>query len=273
MLKDPNALHFMRRPTSIAFGPNGTFATCHEARTGNPEDAPTDYIGPTLWTSDPAIFGKTQPPPADGSFVPNGSHLDMLHQTPFCMGIAHETENVYWTFNGQVGAIDRYDFKEPHPPGGDDHSDGEVLRYVQGSVARVENVPSHMVFDAGQLYIADTGNARIARLDTQSGQVGSAFIPYDPLTVHHFVDGAVIVDVVPPGTLQQPSGIALHDGVLYVTDHATSAIHAFDLEGALIRSLDTGLPPGTLAGITIGPDGRAYFVDQLTASVLRIDVP
>jgi hypothetical protein len=125
---DPNSWHFLRRPTSIAFGAGQLFATCGEFRTGNYDDATVDYMGPTLWTSDPAIFALEQPVPPDGSFEPNGSHIDMLHETPFCMGIAHDHNNAYFTFNGKLGSIDRYDFKAPHPPGGDNHLDGELLR-------------------------------------------------------------------------------------------------------------------------------------------------
>src|SRR5690606_5406775 len=141
MKEDGNAWHFMRRPTSIAFGTNGNLATCGEARTANYEDQPSNYNGPTLWSSDPAIFGV---PPKPGQ---NGTHLDMLHETPFCMGIAHERDNVYWTFNGELGALDRYDFNEPHQIGGEDHADGELFRYVEGAVARTPEIPSHLAYD------------------------------------------------------------------------------------------------------------------------------
>lgn len=265
--KDPNAWHFMRRPTGIAFGEGDTFATSAEARTGNFEDQPSDYMGPTLWSSDPAIF--TIEPPGK-----NGSHLDMLHSTPFGMGIAHETANVYWTFNGDVGALDRYDFKQPHEVGGSDHSDGELRRFVTGEVARLPEVPSHMVFDpkSSFLYISDTGNHRVVKLDTTSGTTSSTPLPVpDPMVLHETVDGATLVDVVPAGILEAPSGLELFGDVLFVTDNATSRIHAFELDGTPIRQLDTGMESGTLAGFTIGPDGKAYFVDLQTSRVYRID--
>lgn len=273
--KDPNAWHFMRRPTSIAFGPGDTFATCHEARTGNFEDSLVDYIGPTLWSSDPDIFTKELPPPPGENFVTNGSHLDMLHATPFCMGIEHEKDNVYWCFNGQIGALDKYDFKEPHPPGGDDHSDGELYRFVEGQLSRVENVPSHLALDRGTglLYIADTGNQRIAVLDTNSGTLGEDIVVQDAFFVKKRVDGAVLTTLIPPGTLQQPSGIAVHQGVLFVGDAATGRLHAFDLAGAPLRTLETGLPPGALAGIAIGPDQKLYYVDATSSAVRRVDPP
>jgi DNA-binding beta-propeller fold protein YncE len=265
--EDPNSWHFMRRPTGIAFGANDTFATIHEARTGNFENLASDYIGPTLWSSDPAIF-TIQPPGK------NGSHLDMLHSTPFGMGIAHEQGNVYWTFNGDIGALDRYDFKQPHEVGGDDHSDGELYRYVVGELKRLPEVPSHLEYDAatGILYVADTGNQRVVKLDTNSGTPSGEEVQVpDPMATHVFMSSSPLVDVVAPGVLQAPSGLALHEGVLYVTDNATSKIHAFDLDGNSIRTLDTGFPLGSLAGFTIGPDGKAYIADLATSRAYRID--
>jgi hypothetical protein len=264
--KDPNAMHFMRRATAIAFGVGDTFGTVGEARTGNAEDDPTPYMGPTWWSSDPAIFAIQAP-------GKNGSHIDMLHQTPFGMGIAHQSDAIFWVFNGDIGSIDKYDFNEPHEPGGEDHADGELLRYVVGQVERKPEVPSHLIFDSSSklLYIADTGHQRIASLNTEAGTMGEPFQAYDPIEVHNYMDGVDLVDVVLPGTLQAPSGIELFDDLLFVSDNATSQIHAFDLSGELVRSLDTGLAPGTLAGIAIGPDQKLYFVDTFTANVTRID--
>ncbi len=265
--KDPNAWHFMRRPPAFAFGADDTMATCGEERTGNFLDDPADYIGPALFSTDLAVFTKQ---PKGG----NGSHLDMLHETPWCMGIAHDKENVYWAFNGNIGAIDRYDFKEDHGPGNSDHSDGELLRYGQGKFKRVAGAPSHMKFSQvdGFLYIADTGNKRVARLDTTSGTIGGNATPnLDALKVCKLMKDAVIEDVVPAGQLDAPSGLALTEDSLYVSDNATSLLHAFALDGTPLRSLDTGLPSGSLAGIAVGPDDKLYLTDKLTGRVYRID--
>ena len=54
-------------------------------------------------------------------------------------------------------------------------------------------------------------------------------------------------------------------------DHATSELHAFDLDGTHLRSLDTGLPEGTLSGIEVGPDGRLWFVEMGEGAVYRVD--
>ncbi|MCC6624333.1 MAG: hypothetical protein IT385_23985 [Deltaproteobacteria bacterium] len=265
-LEDGNSWHFMRRAPALAMGAADTWATCGEAATGNFEDDPVNYIGPTLWSSDLDIYAQDS-----GG---NGSHLDMLHETPFCVGIAHERDNVYWLFNGEVGAIDRVDFHEDHGPGNDDHSDGEVHRYVEGALLRKPNVPSHMVFDPSDahLYIVDSGNARVVKLDTTSGSPGGRLSPiYEELADSGDIAGATLTEVVLPGPLVEPSGLALHDGVLYVSDHATSRLFAFSKDGHELRRLETGLPEGSLAGITVGRDGKLWLVDMNEGAVYRVD--
>lgn len=267
ILRDGNAWHFMRRPTAIAFGDNGNFATCGEARTDNYEDETVDYSGPALWSSDPEIFG-VKPEPGQ-----NGTHLDMLHETPFCMGMAHERDNVYFAFNGQRGAIDRYDFKHPHVIGGEDHSDGELQRYVEGELLRVEEVPSHMAFDRVErkLYIADTGHQRVVRLSVDTGMPGPDVPAFDPIAVHRAITGALLEEVVGAGTVAAPSGIALSGDFVIVSDHLTSFLFWFGRDGSLRGSLDTGLPKGSLAGVSVGPDRKLYVSDMLTGKAYRLE--
>lgn len=266
-ITDPNGWHFMRRVPAIDFGPGDTFGTCGEARTGNWEDTAPDYIGPTLWSSDPEIFAQLI------SETANGSHLDMLHSSPYCVGIAHERENAYWVVNGQSGSLDRYDFKAPHEPGGEDHSDGEITRYVPGALTRVPNIPGHLVIDHGSntLFAVDTGGQRVVSLDITAGERGDPFPANDPVPVHHMMTGVELTEVVAPGILQQPSGIALHPDGLLVTDNLTSQIHLFGRAGSLLHTYDTGLPEGSLAGIVVGPDERIYFTDLLMSRVFRLE--
>jgi hypothetical protein len=276
---DPNAWHFMRRPPAFAFGADGTFASVGEERSGNYLDDPLDYIGPTLWSSAlPGVSaGCEDSPKGCFSVQPpggNGSHLDMLHASPWAMGIAHEEANIYWVFNGDIGALDRYDFKLDHGPGNEDHSDGELLRYVEGQLTRLPDVPSHMAFDpeTKRLYVADSGAGRVVALDTTRGTPSGPALPnHDFLEVCESMGDASLEEVVPAGTLMAPSGLALHDGVLYVADHGTGKMHAFSLDGTEVNSLDTGMGPGVLAGFAIGPDGKAYFVDMPNGAVYRID--
>jgi len=265
---DGNSWHFMRRPTGIAWGAGELFATCGEARTGNFEDEEIPYNGPTLWDADPAIFAAVPKPGM------NGTHVDMLHSSPFCMGIAHETANVYWVFNGDAGSLDRYDFHEPHEPGGENHADGELWRYLDGELLRVPEVPGHLVYDPGSstLYAADPGHSRVIALDTKSGSADGDVISYDNLGTHLRMSGARFRDAITPGTVELPSGIAVVGGVLFVADRASGLIGAYELSTRrLIKSLDTGLGPDALTALSYGPDQKLYFTDAVGGRVVRIE--
>lgn len=272
-IQDFNAWHFMRRPPALAFGVNGFFATCGEARTGNfLDDMSADFMGPTLWTSDPNIYRNWGPGEAPADW--NGTHMDMLHASPNCTGIAHEAENVYWVANGNIGSLDRYDFNEDHGPGQADHSDGEIFRYAVGTLTRVPFVGGHLVFHDGKVYAADAGGGRIISYDPTGARRVARLRPvYEPLADSAtFADGIILEIVAPGGELQQPSGIEIQDGLIYVTDSATSKFLAYDFNGGLVRTLDTGLPEGSLSGFAFGPDdGKIYFVNVLNSSVHRID--
>ena len=78
-----------------------------------------------------------------------GSHYDMLHESPLCMGIAWEKDNVYWVFDGHNQSIARYDFQEDHGMGFDDHSDGIIGKYVTGEIQREPDIPSHLHLEFG----------------------------------------------------------------------------------------------------------------------------
>lgn len=274
--KDAYALHFMARPAALAFGGSrttigrpGTFATCGESRnTYDDQAAPNDFMGPTLWSSDLSVFAM---------FDPNGlgSHLDMLHNSPNCMGIAWETGNAYWAFGGLDGALFRYDFHVDDGIGNDDHSDGTVRQYATGEVAYVKGVPSHLVYRSSDksLYVADTGNSRIAKLDTTSGTKGRELDIMEPMAGAYEYDGADLTDVVPAssGQLELPSGLELQGKYLYVSDNANGRISAFTLKGKLAKRIETGLPKGSLGGMAFGPDKKLYFVDMRRDRVLRVD--
>jgi hypothetical protein len=266
-IRDGNALHFARNPSSLVFSENEFFGTCPESRTANFDDEIEDFAGPTLWSADRSILGV--------DIGKNGSHMDMLHFTPYCMGLEHEKDNVYWAFNGQKGSIDRYDFKEDHGPGEEDHSDGEILRYIEGTVAREEEVSSQMAMDRDNdyLYIADTGNSRIIRLDIRSGTRGGVMLPnYDFVRVHHQMNGSEYEEIELGGEpMGKPSGLLLHEGLLYVIDHTYSEFRVFTTEGVPVRTLYTDFRPESLGSLVLGPDDRIYFNVPHRGEIYRIN--
>jgi len=258
--------HFMEEVSSVAFGADDTFATCQESRnTYDGHGAPDDFMGPALWPADPDVFAEIN---QNNNLL--GSHLDMLHESPLCMGIAWDHDNVYWAFDGKNGDIVYYDFQQDHGYGHDDHSDGIVRRYVDVNVERVPDVPSNLVLDpaSGWLYFVNTVGGKVRRLDTATGEVtGSLPETMEPLGEYSKVEDAV-VEVFAEG-LVEPSGIELGDGRLFVTDYATGEVVAFDLGGAELGRIQTDAQG--IMGITLGPDGKLWYVDALADEVVRVD--
>lgn len=257
----PGSEHFMPRPVGIAFGQSGRMATVHEEDRITQPSTPANFMGPTLWSTDSSFEGGHE------------SHYDMLHNSPNAVGIAWERLNIYWVFDGYHNSITRYDFASDHGPGGADHSDGFIGRYVEGQVSYTRGVSSHMEFDQKTklLYIADTGNHRIAVLKTDSGKAGASLSPNYDGCPQYRVNDAVIATFADTN-LKKPSGLALRDGLVFVSDNETSQVLAFDANAQLVDYLDLSseLMPGSLMGIEFDAQGRLYVVDEKTSRVLQI---
>jgi hypothetical protein len=275
--RDPFALHFMEEPSSLSFADNGLFATCQESNnTYNQSAPPDDFMGPALWTSDFDIFARTNPIAVNQLGDDLGSHLDMLHESPFCMGITWEKDNIYWIFEGQSESIARVDFREDHGPGFDDHSDGITWRYGIGQVKRMPQIVSHLVYDAESqlLYIADTGNQRIAVLNTAvGGEMLSAQPVMEPGTqLWNVEDGAEIETFAETaGMFRGAAGLVLHQNILYVGDASNGRITALDVNsGEVLDWLDTGIASPGLAGMFIDEQGRLLVLDKKDNQLIRI---
>jgi len=258
--------HFMARPMGLAFGGDktsfnipGTFATANDSAGDSHPDDGQLWNGTTLYSSDLRIFGKFKG--ADGN-----SHLDMLHDSPLARGIAWEKDNIYWVFGSMFQDITRYDYAKDHERGNFDHGDGAQWHYAAGLVKGQNGVPSHLYYDAktALLYIADTGNKRVARLLTTSGTQNPKRHTRNKdrveTKIDAVIDGATLTDFVPASAgLQQPSGIDKLDNIVFVSDYATGIIYAFDTDGKKLNWLDTGLGAGKVAGLAVGPDRKLYF--------------
>jgi sugar lactone lactonase YvrE len=256
--RDANRSHFMQQVISVAFGAANTFATCHEGT--------QRFMGPTLWSADAAIYAKRGLP----GWGTLGSHLDMMHETPLCLGIAHERDNVFWVSDGTHGNVARYDFRRDHGPGHDDHADGTIRRFVDARVTRAPDVPGHVALDTagGWLYYVDTGGRRVMRLQTRSGAPGATLRSQEAYAEYVEVRGATVETVVAAG-LTAPAGLALHEGRLFVTDHATNEIVAFGTDGRELARVKT--PARGIMGITVGPDRKLWYVDAAGNAVVRLD--
>lgn len=268
-----DSAHFNNNPLALAFSRRRVeLAVALESRNDyNGAAPPNDFTGPTLWDADRSVF-------TGGA----ASHLDMLHHSPLAVGIAAGAATTgtdrreYWVFNGNSGCIDRYFFNEPHVHGGHDHSDGLTYRYGSG-LRRVANVPGHLALDtaSGVLYVADTGNGRVVKLDTRATDVATA----TPIAGIHNetpllrVPGARLEAVTAPGALTRPAGLIVSSaGKLIVSDHGTGKLSVFAPDGTLEGSADTGLGAGALAGLVETRDGKLWVLDMAGGRVLEVTV-
>lgn len=266
--EDANNWHFMSLPTGIAFGENENFGTSPGVFDAN-HDGGTPFTGPSLWSSDTTVYAR----PSGG----NGSHLDMLHESPECQGIAHETGNVYWVFDGYSNDIVRYDFVEDHGPGNDFHGDAIIHRYADEEVVKdpQNKVVSHIVLDkqTDWLYVVDNGNQRVFRIDINTGTLGGtpAFVGGEPVAEYRYITGYTQEDVVTTGLLS-PSGIDIVEDKMIVTDYETSDIIIYDISSIPATELgriNTGATG--IMGVKIGPEGRIWYVDYDANTMNRVE--
>lgn len=97
--------------------------------------------------------------------------------------------------------------------------DGKMTAVVEGANLGFYNPTGLAITDSGDLFIADTGGARIVHLDQQGNFIGQW-------------GGLGIL----PGQLSNPSGIAIHDDKLFVVDSGNRRIAIFNFEGKWLGS-------------------------------------
>jgi len=280
--QDAYGNHFMEEVSAFAFGQDHSefdyiFASAQETRnTYNGQQPPNNFMGPALWPSSLSHFAMENQQPGGRL----GSHLDMLHESPNGMGIAHDSGNAYWYNDGYYGELVYYDFHDDHNTGGDDHDDGVVRRYTEITPTRRAGVPGHMVLDKanGILYIADTGAGRVLWVNTDdpttttadimgsSTQKDSELAEYSEITD---VEWGVLVP-----SLSSPSGIALHGDTLFVSQNGNGKISAYELandgkSGTHMQTVDTNA--NSIMGLEVGPGDKLWYVDAGLNRVIRID--
>jgi len=265
--QDGNAWHFMSLPTGIAFSQNGNWANSPGVFDAN-HNGGDAFTGPALWSSNMGIYAE----PSGG----NGSHLDMLHLSPYSQGIASEKDNVFWVFDGYSNDIVRYDFAEDHGPGNSFHGDGIVRRFSDDAVARDPNhqIVSHLVLDgnAQWLYVVDHGNGRVIRIDINTGsdQGGTPAYPMNEGLVEYSVYTGYTQETVVTG-LSKPAGIDVVGDRMIVGEYQTGEIIIYDIStvpAVELERISTGL--NSVQGIKVGPEGRIWFVDQSSNGVYKI---
>lgn len=264
----PGSTHFLVQPSAIAFGVEGRMATAHDTDERTQSSTDEDFMGPTLWTTDTNEF--------DGG---HASHYDMMHNSPNAQGIAWERDNIYWVADGYHGSLTRYDFQMDHDAGGEDHSDGIIERHVEGALGYIDGVPGHLEIDhaSSRLFACDPANHRVLWLDIATGERrGSLDDNYDFSEAYFmegtdfdvFVDAANLTDV----RMLEPSGIALGNGHVYVSDHGNTHLYAFDLSGNLVDWIDLSpmAPEGGLGGVAVDAAGRIYVTVMGANQLLRL---
>ena len=271
--KDSRASHFMWRTQAIAMGSNGTFATMQNGQNGG-FDPFYQFMGPTLWSADTAVFASRYQ--EERRIL--ASHLDMLHQSPMGLGIAHDHDNVYWITDGYYNTVHRYDYHDPHEVGGTDHRDGRIRRYTDANITLGERGrPGHVAFDDEHrwLYIVDPGKDRVIRFDTRTGTEQRNLVPPDESreNLASFTEwsGATVEELITDG-IGEPVGIAVDANRLFVGDRTTGKIYVYGINDDGIEPLGTiATEAQELLGLTIGPDQRLWFVDRQAGTINRLD--
>ncbi|MDX5320024.1 MAG: hypothetical protein LPK45_03020, partial [Bacteroidota bacterium] len=259
--RDGNDWHFMALHPAMAFSENGNWASTANIQDANRQGG--SFTGPSLWSSDMNIYAK----PSGG----NGSHLDMLHGSPYSMGIAAERDNVFWVFDGYYGHLVRYDFVDDHGPGNDFHGDALVRRHTDIQVKRNGDIPCHMVLDAAKkwLYVVDGGNKRIFRVNIQTGsKKGNLNLINEPLTEHSEMQG-MTMEVLPINGIINPTGIEIKDNRLFISDYENGDIIAWDIDKQqTLGRISTGHKG--IAGIKIDPEGKLWYVNTLRNELVQV---
>src|SRR5712691_11128359 len=142
------------------------------------------------------------------------------------------------------------------------------------------NFPTAVAVDrAGHLYIADTLNHRVRRVDAATGVITTVAGLGQPRC---FGDGRLAVEA----GLNEPAALAVSDkGVLYIADQSNNRVRAVDLTTGVIYSVaGTGMAayngddvPATETGLAgpnglaLASDGTLFIADSFNGRIRAVD--
>jgi sugar lactone lactonase YvrE len=148
------------------------------------------------------------------------------------------------------------------------------------AVEALLNFPTAVAVDrAGHLYIADTMNHRVRRVDAINGVITTVAGTGHP---RYSGDGGTATSA----TLNDPAALVVDEkGILYIADQSNNRVRAVDLITGLIRTVaGTGTPayngdgmPATEAslagpsGLALESDGTLYIADTFNGRIRAID--
>ena len=142
------------------------------------------------------------------------------------------------------------------------------------------NFPTAVVVDrAGHVYIADTLNHRVRRVDAVTGVIMTVAGLGKP---RYGGDGGLAVEA----GLNEPAALALSDdGVLYIADQSNNRVRAVDLATGTIRTVagtgtavyngddvaatETGLAGPS--GLALAADGTLFIADSFNGRIRAVD--
>jgi tripartite motif-containing protein 71 len=159
--------------------------------------------------------------------------------------------------------------------------------------------PSGVAFDAeGMLWVADTANGRVLRIDIRTGQPIGGFDKrvgiVRPIAVHcdrvhnvYVTDGATndvtrynysgvrSLALGENRRLADPRQVAVDaQGRIYLAESGADRLHVFDAQGDSLITFDTvSTRTGSLrapSGVALGPNGEIYVADTLNHRVLLL---
>ena len=142
------------------------------------------------------------------------------------------------------------------------------------------NFPTAVAVDrAGHLYIADTMNHRVRRVEAGTGRITTIAGVGQP---RYGGDGGPAV----AAGLNEPAALAIGDsGTLYIADQSNNRVRAIDLSTGVIRTVagtgsatynGDGMPAteASLAGpsgLALGRDGTLYIADTFSGRIRAVD--